>query len=333
MAHVELIIPGLFDLPLNELDREFLERNLPCLNAILRYGVRLNNQAYDLDSMLAQSLGLSPKQSLPLAQAFVEEPSSDEGSYILCRAVHLKADMRNAIVLPLDKHDETTDHISILINDLNELFKVDCDIKPVSNQLYLAHFKHCNIPHIYPHYLSILGKKANQYMEQSKAMLPWYQLVNEIQMFMHGHEVNQQRLENGLLPINSLWCWGGGQLPELPGSRIQWFTDDEILRSFAHSLGIFKDDLAAFSQHDIEGNTVCIDLSILETLKSVQQYDLTQMLSRIEQQLFEVLVPQIKSRRCRLKLRAGHEFDLDLSAFSFYQFWKKPQNLLHFQGN
>ena len=71
MAHVELIIPGLFDLPLHELDREFLERDLPCLNTILRNGSKLNNQAFDLDSMLAQSLGLPPKQGLPLAQAFV----------------------------------------------------------------------------------------------------------------------------------------------------------------------------------------------------------------------------------------------------------------------
>ena len=49
----------------------------------------------------------------------------------------------------------------------------------------------------YPHILSVLGKTANPFIEQSRQILPWYKLLNEIQMFMHQHEVNQQRMQRG----------------------------------------------------------------------------------------------------------------------------------------
>ena len=95
-------------------------------------------------------------------------------------------------------------------------------------------------------------------MEQSKQKLPWYRLINEIQMFMHGHEINQKRLENGLLPINSLWCWGGGQLPEPRGNEIHWYSSDELLNRFADKLGISNSGLDTFGDRDVRNHAVCI---------------------------------------------------------------------------
>lgn len=43
------------------------------------------------------------------------------------------------------------------------------------------------------------------------------QLMNEIQMLCHVHAVNTAREEAGLAVINSLWLWGGGQLPAATG--------------------------------------------------------------------------------------------------------------------
>ena len=44
----------------------------------------------------------------------------------------------------------------------------------------------------YPHFLSVLGKPANPYILQTREHLSWYRLLNEMQMFMHQHEVNQR---------------------------------------------------------------------------------------------------------------------------------------------
>jgi len=39
-------------------------------------------------------------------------------------------------------------------------------------------------------------------------------LVNDAQILLHDHPVNQAREARGQAPINSLWLWGGGERPE-----------------------------------------------------------------------------------------------------------------------
>ncbi|MDG1096989.1 MAG: hypothetical protein P8N23_05160 [Methylophilaceae bacterium] len=45
---------------------------------------------------------------------------------------------------------------------------------------------------------------------QGEGALAWHQLQNEIQMLLFSHPVNQAREAQGLLVINSLWCYGLG---------------------------------------------------------------------------------------------------------------------------
>lgn len=41
----------------------------------------------------------------------------------------------------------------------------------------------------------------------------WRCRIAEAQTLLHGHAVNRAREERGLLPVNSLWPWGGGERP------------------------------------------------------------------------------------------------------------------------
>ncbi len=42
----------------------------------------------------------------------------------------------------------------------------------------------------------------------------WRTLESEVQVVLHNHPANQQRARRGLPPVNSVWCWGGGVLPQ-----------------------------------------------------------------------------------------------------------------------
>jgi hypothetical protein len=44
----------------------------------------------------------------------------------------------------------------------------------------------------------------------------WRTRMNEIQMLLHDHPVNQAREARGERAINGLWCWGGGKLLATP---------------------------------------------------------------------------------------------------------------------
>ena len=165
----------------------------------------------------------------------------------------------------------------IIIKDLNDIFKVDCDIAAIADGLFLVHLKEFAAPTHYPHILSVLGKTANPYIEQSRQNLRWYQLLNEIQMFMHQHEVNAERTSRGLLPINSLWCWGAGLVPQGFNAKLAWYCDDPVLDQFARSLGLNPESCANINRVDNSWDRILIDLRLIEFLKTGVTAELDQL--------------------------------------------------------
>lgn len=62
----------------------------------------------------------------------------------------------------------------------------------------------------------------------------WRALLSEAQVVLHNHPHNAQRIAAGLPPINSLWFWGGGALPDQVRARFtQVQTDDDAMNAFA----------------------------------------------------------------------------------------------------
>jgi len=63
---------------------------------------------------------------------------------------------------------------------------------------------------------------------------PWLQRMNELQMLLHDHPVNQAREAQDRYPLNSLWFWGGGALPKPPEQRWQQVvSNDPLARGLA----------------------------------------------------------------------------------------------------
>ena len=331
-VNVDLIIPGLFDLPVDELDPGFLNLELPALNRFLRFSRPCQNQAFDLEPMLIEAMGWTGLQTLPFAQAYAEQELRDSDNLLLFRAIHLKADMHNAIVVPLEENQANDQDVDIIINDLRDFFKVDCDITRLPNRLWLMHLKQCTPTQHYPHYLSVLGRKADPFIQQSKQALPWYRLMNEMQMFMHQHESNRNRFESGLLPVNSLWFWGAGKLSGLATNNIDWYCDDPLLKQFASVVNIDCAGLDNVQTTTFVRDSIIVDLSLLEALKSSGETRLQDLLSNLEERLFNPLLHLIRARRCVLRLRSGAQLDLKMTAFSAYQWWKQSKSLVDRTG-
>ena len=51
-------------------------------------------------------------------------------------------------------------------------------------------------------------------MPQGDGAMAWHAFMNEIQMFLFDHPINQDRIQRGLLSPNSIWFSGGGILPQ-----------------------------------------------------------------------------------------------------------------------
>jgi hypothetical protein len=84
-----------------------------------------------------------------------------------------------------------------------------------------------------------LGEDLSQHVPQGPEGRRWRVLLNDIQVLLHQHPLNAERHARGLSPVNSLWFWGGGALPDPPHSPLLGvISDDLLLRSLASRAAI-----------------------------------------------------------------------------------------------
>jgi hypothetical protein len=86
----------------------------------------------------------------------------------------------------------------------------------------------------------VIGRNIHQHLPAGADALRWHGYLNELQMLLHGSAVNQRREQAGEQPINSLWLWGEGDLPEAPAQRAYQgvFADAPLARGLARLCGI-----------------------------------------------------------------------------------------------
>lgn len=83
-------------------------------------------------------------------------------------------------------------------------------------------------------------------------------ILGEIEMALHDHEVNVRRVEEGRQPVNSLWLWGGGVAPERT-TRPQppLFADDPLITGYWESATAVSDawpgSFAACAEASVRG--------------------------------------------------------------------------------
>ncbi|TAL85913.1 MAG: phosphoglycerate mutase [Rhodanobacter sp.] len=86
-----------------------------------------------------------------------------------------------------------------------------------------------------------LGEDLSQHLPQGVEGRRWRVLLNEIQVVLHQHPRNAQRRAAGLAPVNSLWLWGGGCLPQrLHSPRHGVVADDLLLNAMASRAGLAR---------------------------------------------------------------------------------------------
>lgn len=316
---IDLIIPGILNLPAHELNIAELESLTPALHQLLRFSNQVPSRLVDVDEIIIQRLGLK-QRALPYAYAI--QPAK-KGRQLLFKPVHLKADINNAIVYPVDEND---DDIILLINDLKSYFKENCEIENLPGKRWIMRLLDCEPVIDVPHYLSAVGNKFTHYLEQSRSNLEWFRLFNEMQMFLYQHEINQQRLSKGQLPVNSLWCWGADPYLGETVTETVWYSDDPDMQSLGELYAGHSDNLNNLAFNEANLNTVIIDLSILKHLKGNSAEDTVQVLNGVEERCAKLL----SARQHQIIVHTGGSVNLHYRHLAKLKFWKKPATLRDF---
>lgn len=215
-----------------------MPQRLPALETMLARGDRHCTQTASLQQRLLQLAGLTSTedQELPLGPlcALGDGLAAGEGYWLCAEPVHLVADQdkvylaARAATLAIAETEAAA-----LIAEFNTLYRDDGWqlFAPQPTRWYLRlpqSLQVCTAP---PD--GAVGCDVWLSRPQGRDGLRLQAALNEIQMLFHASAVNVRRRDSGLPTVNSLWLWGGAELPAVtvPWRLVQ--GDDCLLRGIA----------------------------------------------------------------------------------------------------
>lgn len=128
--------------------------------------------------------------------------------------VHYQARLRDVRLRALPAEQNTASDIREIFTTLHTQFDAEGDASFVrlGSHGYLQIDAPMELPSVSASIAD--GHVADKFTSSGIAAKAYHQLLGELQMFLHDHEVNLRRQKAGLAEINSLWLWGGGVAPE-----------------------------------------------------------------------------------------------------------------------
>jgi hypothetical protein len=178
----------------------------------------------------------------------------------------------------------------------------------------------------------VTSRPVAHYMPEGPDAPRWHRIANELQVFLHNHPVNAERASRGLRPVNNLWLWGLGALPDLLPAPAQRLAMHSTLgRGLARAAGIEPAPVSDFSALSGEGS-VLVEIDTLVAPTRYLDLDPWQSaLLALEQAWFAPLREALRQRRVRkLTLTLPDEHGsrrLELTPRRMLQFWRKVESL------
>jgi hypothetical protein len=146
---------------------------------------------------------------------------------------HVRADMASVRLLACGDFKLSAAEVESFLQPLRPLFG-DAGMPisaPVPSRWYLTLPRDCKLPVFTPP-MEALGDDVFAHIPEGPEGRRWRALLNEAQIVLHNHPRNAERIAAGLLPVNSLWFWGGGVLPDrVECSATSVISDDAELQS------------------------------------------------------------------------------------------------------
>lgn len=231
--HCQLLLPGVAR------QRGLSFETVPALRPLLRHAHREQVFAGDDAAWLCHCFGVARQQDWPAGPyaALGDGLPADDGYWLRADPVSLVL-QRDSFSLAECSPALRLDQAQQLVAALNAHFSAD------GMQFHAAdarrwYLRLARRPDLLTHpFAHALGRDIQPRMPQGADGLKWHGLLNELQMLLHAHPVNADLEQQGALPVNSIWPWGGGELAvgSLQQDLSVWTNDP-----MAHGLALAHD--------------------------------------------------------------------------------------------
>jgi len=158
------------------------------------------------------------------------------GHWLCADPVHLRFHHERIILADAGAFDLDDDEAHALVAALNIQF-ADVGIFHIATARRWYLKLNATVEHFSEPISKIAGRRLDSELTDKNG--PLTRWLNEVQMFLHGHPVNERRQAAGKPAVNSLWLWGGGPLPEVPPPEFAaaW-SDNPLATGLASASGI-----------------------------------------------------------------------------------------------
>ena len=289
------------------------------------------------EAALAACFGLPDAAYAPLRLLGEHPPQCDgsqakTGVWLCADPVHLRFHHERIVLADAGAFEVSEDEAQTLIAALNQTFADIGQFIMATPRRWYLHLAQATTHRAEP-LTAIAGRRLAG--DPLGAKSPLAGVINEIQMFLHTHPVNQQREASGQPSINSLWLWGAGSLPalEAPGFDAVW-SRDPLAQGLARAASLrprpSPPSLAALLDN---ADPVQRQLVVLEELLGPVLYeapdDWKRAIQRLDADWFLPLSKAVGSQIKQLQLIAPTIYGVLRWQYQGgrWQFWKKGRTL------
>ena len=194
------------------------------------------------DARLTRGFDILPR-GLPVAALTRQFDAGDALGFTWLRADpgSLRPDMASARLLACgDALDLTRTEADALLKPLRPLFGDEGFpiSAPTPSRWFLCLPIDARLPTFVPP-RAVYGDDLFACLPEGRDGQRWRRLMNEAQVLLHNHPVNADRIRAGKLPVNTLWFWGAGRLPDHVRTDFTRVSSDDVLvKALAQRAGI-----------------------------------------------------------------------------------------------
>lgn len=231
-----------------------------------------------------------PFAALTLLAENISDLELDKDSYWLrADPVNLQPDRDTALLAGHEELALTQEEANILVAQINTHF-VDEPWQLYTfapHRWYLRLDKPANLKTT--PLAKVLGDDINPFSPTGDDADYWFKIINELQMLIHGSNVNFERESRNMWTTNSVWLWGGGCLPVagLNSCYDKIITGNLIYSGIGYHCGFDVLPLDESYSENIKNNNNFVVLDLLsEQVQRQDLYTFVQTLNKMENEFF-----------------------------------------------
>ncbi len=332
---MQLIIPYLFP-PARLLEAAAQDLRLPAFETLLARGTLAARAAQGVEALVCNELGIPQQQDFPVAPITLLADGGIPRKDYWLRAdpVHLRV-MRDRIVLADSGALNLTQlEADALAMSISTHFGAAFSPRLFHPARWYLRFD--SAPRLRTTPISIaVGCDIDPLLPQGEDAMLFRTRLNELQMLLFEHPVNQAREARGELPVNSLWLWGGGCLPAVPTPTIlttaaALYSNDADVGALGRFCGVEPAAMPGLFSAGLVGENKLI---VLDQLRGAGQYGdafgWREAISALERDWFEPLVQHLRWHPSTARvLDPINGKSLGLNRLDCWKIWHQPRALI-----